>query len=185
MLITDVPGNFADGTTLVTFLIDPQKEQGPEGFVRADSYSVNPQIGPLTWYRMGEVTLNKDAGGVKGRRCMLCVCAATSSLSLSSVVSFYRAPGDFGHLNSPFSDPNPRRLQQVWCTNRIPKGGADGTDLFLYPILANFDGNGEVLSGEEFMNPGNYFYTMCVRLNGTDRFFICDPEMEIEPGGGG
>lgn len=185
MLITDVQGNFADGTTLVTFLIDPQKTQGPEGFVRADSYSVNPQTGPLTWSRMGEVTLNKDAGGVVGKACLLGVCAPTSTLSLSSVVSFYRAPGDVGHTNSPFPDPNPRRSQQVLCTHRIIKGGAEGEDLFFYPILARLNENGEVLSGEEFVNSGNYFYTMCVRLNGTERFFICDPEMEIEPGGGG
>ena len=185
MLIKDVTGNFVDGTTLVTFVIDPEKTQGPEGFVRADSYSVNPQIGLLTWSRMGEVTLDKSAGGEVGRRCLLGVCAASSTLTLSSVVSFYRAPGDIGHLNSPFADPNPRRSQQVVCTNRILGGGPDGKDMFFYPILARLDANGEVLTGEEFVNPGNYFYTMCVRLNGTDRFFVCDPEMEIEPGGGG
>ncbi len=195
MIITDVPGNFADGTTLVTFHIDPAKPQGPEGFIRADSYSVNPQTGPLTWKPFGEVTLNKSLGGEKGRRCLMGVCAPRSDLSLSAVVSFYRAPGtsvDPNWPNSPFSDPNPRRMDLAPCTHRIIHGGANSEDVFFYPILAQRDANGQILNsdglligGEEFVKGGNYFYTMCVKDNASGKFFICDPEMEIDPVGGG
>jgi len=195
MTITDVPGNFADGTTLVTFYIDPEKTLGPEGFIRADSYSVNPQVGPLSWQNFGAVTLNKSLGGEKGRRCLMGVCAPRSDLVLSAVVSFYRAPGgavDPNWSNSPFAPPNPRRLQSAPCTHRIVKGGANNDDVFFYPILAQTGPDGSILNsdgllfgGEEFVKGGNYFYTICVRDNVTKKFFICDPEMEIDPLGGG
>lgn len=194
MFITDVPGNFTDGTTLVTFHIDPEKPLGPGGFIRAESYSVNPQVGPLTWKKFGEVTLDKTLGGVKGRRCLMGVCAPREDLELSAVVSFYRAPGqnvDPSWANSPFSDPNPRRVDRVLCSHRIIKGGENNDDVFFYPILAQtvsgsfFDANGNLFGGEEFVKEGNYFYTMCVQDNATQKFFICDPEMDIDPGGGG
>jgi len=184
MTITDVSGNIVDGTTLVTFQINPDKEQGLQGFVQVDSYSVNAQASPLTWVKLGEVTLNRDRGGVKGARCLMGVCAPRNDLKLSAVVSFCRAPGlgvDPNLPNSPFAGPNPRRMPLTHCTSRLLKGGEHNEDVFFYPILARLDAEGNIVEGEEFVEGGNFFYTICVHDEDSKKFFVCDPEMEIDP----
>jgi hypothetical protein len=183
MIITDVPGHFVDGSTMVTCFLNPDDTiQGLEGFVRMSEYSVNKLVGPLTWLKKGKRTLTVDEGGRSdGGRCLLGISALQPDLRLASVVTFHRAPGTDSGPESPFAGENPRRHDtELVCTHRIVGGGPNKEDVCFYPVLGSIDASGN-WSGEEFKNKGNYFYTVCVRLIGTDRFFICDPEMEIGP----
>jgi hypothetical protein len=184
----DVTGHFVPGTTLVTIFVNPAKPVGPEGFVRVDDYCVTPNLGPLPWQTGGKKTLTSLQGGhVDGGRCLLGVCAERADLELYSVVSTYRAPAAGPGPESPFVGPNPRRNDTpLICTHRIlnggppPQPGQPGPNVFFYPILVD-PGHGGNWHGEQFLNKGNYFYTVCVRIGAAPAFHICDPEMEIGP----
>jgi hypothetical protein len=158
-------------STLVTVFLDDSKTPGPEGFVRMDEYAVNPPAGKLSWIRGQKQTLTENEGGVVPTgSCLLGVCARRSDLQLASVVSFYRAPGKPGQKESPFAAPDTRRAESLPDPILLENSGPDGKDAYFYPILS-----------EAFVNKGDYFYTLCVRVKGTEKFYICDPEMEIGP----
>lgn len=178
---TDVTGHFLDNSTLVAIYIDTNKGQGPEGFIRVDTYSVTNHPGPLRWQPWQRRTLSLlDGGDVNGGKCVIGVCAEGGALSLSGVISFYRAPGEGSGPESPFDGPNPRRHDgRMPCTHRVIGGGPLGKDAFFYPLM-DVDLSGGIIPAP-FKNRGNYFYGVCVRQIGTDTFYICDPEMEIGP----
>lgn len=69
-------------------------------------------------------------------------------------------------------------MKLTQCTNELKD--ADGV-LYFYPILASLDTEGNAIGGETFVQGGNYFYTMCVKDIDSGKFFVCDPEMEIDP----
>lgn len=170
-------------SALVTFFLDPtQKPQGLEGFVRMKDYSVNPRVEPMVWVRGGKRTLTTEHGGrTDGGHCILGITALSKDLKLTSVVSFYRAPGPGNGPESPFDGPNPRRNDIGLTCDGVPigKGGPNFEDVYLYPILGPIAADGS-WPEEAFKNKGNYYYTVCVRLDGKDDY-ICDPEMQIQP----
>lgn len=174
--------DFAGDSTLVTLFVDTNVKPDPagEGFVRVQSYSVNRQAGPLSWIALGPKTLTvKEGGTASGGRCLLGVCGPSPEEKLSAVVSFYRAPETPSGPESPFDLPATLRFDApLACTNEIV--APDGSTLFFYPLIANRLPGGK-WTGEPFKHPGNYFYTVCVRKQGTTDFYICDPEMEIGP----
>jgi hypothetical protein len=179
-----VEGNFAGDSTLVTMFIDTsvKPDLAGEGFVRVTAYSVNRQVGPLRWRSQGPKTLDvSDGGTASGGSCLLGVCSRSPTENFTAVASFYRAPAEAPGPETPFNLPATLRFDgPLVCTHEILKGGPGSEVVYFYPLIGRMDSTG-TWRGEPFVNPGNYFYTVCVRVTGTEDFYIGDPEMDIGP----